>query len=559
MSSSGVAGRRIPAVVAALTLIAAACTAAPSTAPAGSGATGSQAAGGSGAPSSAAAKTTLNLIEQEPRSLDPNIVVDFSSATINQLLEPGYIIKTDGSIDYLSIKSVDVSPDNMTFTFTIDPNYKWSDGTPVTAQDYAFSWMRVLDPKTASEGAAFLFDIKGASDYNSGKVKDPSTVGIQATSATTLVVTTGHPAPWFKSVVALPYFPAVPMKVVQQYGDQWTDPSHMVSDGAYKLTTWDHGKQIVLDANPYYGGTAPSIKHVVLTITSSDPCVAQQRAFETAAVDMTTCVPPTDLARVKSDPTLSKELVVHPVSGTVWVQYDNSQAPFNDVRVRQAMAMVVDRQAIVQAITQGTAKVAPVLVPTDIPGNNPSDAFSGTADQAKQLLTQAGFPNGQGFPTFQIMASSARSQQQIAEILQQTWKDTLGITANVTVLEENAYRAWVKDRATQPYQVVVEQWYSDYADPQDWYDQVFGADDSRHMHYNDPAFLSLLQQADAATDPTTRIGLYKQADAILEKDQPSTSLYYPSNLYLMQPCLQGMFVGEAIIDAYYFRAGSFSC
>ena len=374
------------------------------------------------------------MIEQEPGSLDPNVVVNFSTMTIDPLFESGYIVLTDGSIKYLGISGISVSPDQLTWTFTLNPAYKWSDGTPVTAADYEYSWKRVLDPKTAGEGASFLFDIAGAEDYNSGKTTDPSTVGITATGDYTLQVKMAHPTPWFKAVVGLPYFPPVPMHIVQQFGNSWTDPSHIVTNGPYKLTSWEPGKDMVLTANPYYGGPAPAIKEVDISFTSEDPCVAQLRAYETNAVNMATCIPPTDIARVQSDPTLGKELVIHPLSGTVWVQFDNSQAPFNNVDVRQALAMVVDRQSIVDAITQGTAKVAPVLVPPDIPGNNPSDALQGSVAQAKQLLATAGFPDGKGFPTFQIMASASRSQAEIAEILQQTWSDTLGIHATITVL-----------------------------------------------------------------------------------------------------------------------------
>lgn len=494
---------------------------------------------------------TFRMMAGEPSSLDPNLVTDYSTYLIVQLFEPMYILRTNGSLQMLGAKSVSTSADGLTWTFQLNPAYKWSDGQPVTAADYEFSWTRDLDPKVGGAVGDFLTDIKNATEYNSKKITDPSQVGVTAVDKYTLKVTLAHPAPQFRAVVGLPYLQAVPKHVVQQWGDKWTDPSHIVSNGPYKLTSWEHDKQIVLDANPYYAGPMkPNIKHVVISITSTDPCVAQLRAYEANEIDFATCVPPQEISRIMKDPKLGPELKRLPLSGTVWVQFDNSRAPWNDVRVRQALAMVVDRKAIVDAITQGTATVAPVLVPTDIPGNNPADAFQGSVDQAKQLLAAAGFPDGKGFPKFTIMASAARSQKQIAELLQQMWSDKLGISSQVSVLEENAYRAWIKARKTEPYEAVIEQWFSDYADPQDWHDLVW-AKDYRNIHYSNPAFTKLVDQAEGELNAQKRIALFRQSNAILEKDQPCIPLYYPADLWLLKPYVTGLHIDQGILNLYY--------
>ena len=500
---------------------------------------------------------TFRMMVGEPSSLDPNMVTDFSTYVIVQLFEPMYILRTNGSLQFLGAKSFETSADGLTWTFKLNPAYKWSDGQPVTAADYEFSWKRALDPKLGGAVGDFLLDIKNASEYNSGKITDASQVGIAATDNYTLTVTLAHPAPQFRAIVGLPYVQPVPKHVVQQWGDKWTDPSHIVSNGPYKLTSWQHDKQIVLDANPYYGGLAPTIKHAVISITSGDPCVAQLRAFEANEVDFATCVPPQEISRVMKDPTLGRQFNRLPLSGTVWVQFDNSRAPWNDVRVRQALAMVVDRQAIVDAITQGTATAAPVLVPKDIPGNNPGDALRGTLNQAKELFAAAGFPGGKGFPKFTTMASASRSQKQIAELLQQMWSDKLGVSSQVTVLEEKAYRAWIKARKTEPYEAVIEQWYSDYADPQDWHDLVW-AKDYRNMHYSSPAFVKLVDQAEAELNPQKRIAIFRQANAVLEKDVPCIPLYYPADLWLVKPYVKGLHIDQGILNLYYIGSAQFT-
>ena len=499
----------------------------------------------------------FRMMAGEPSSLDPNTVTDFSTYLIVQLFEPMYILRTNGSLQMLGAKSVETSPDGLTWTFRLNPAYKWSDGQPVTAADYEFSWKRDLDPKLGGAVGDFLADVKNGPEYNSKKITDASQVGIAAVDNYTLRVTLAHPAPQFRAIVGLPYLQAVPKHVVEQWGDKWTDPSHIASNGPYKLTSWQHDKQIVFDANPYYAGPAPSVKHVEISITSTDPCVAQLRAFEANEIDFATCLPPQEISRITKDTQLGPQLKRLPLSGTVWVQFDNSRAPWNDVRTRQALAMVIDRKAIVDAITQGTATVAPVHVPKDIPGNNPADALGGSVDQAKQLLAAAGFPGGKGFPKFTIMASALRSQKQIAELLQQMWSDKLGITSQVSVLEENAYRAWIKARKNEPYEAVVEQWYSDYADPQDWYDLVW-AKDYRNIHYSSPMFMKLVDQAEKELSAQKRIAIFRQANAVLEHDVPSIPLYYPTDLWLIKPYVTGMKIDQGILNLYYIGSAHFT-
>ena len=198
------------------------------------------------------------------------------------------------------------------------------------------------------------------------------------------------------------------------------------------------------------------------------------------------------------DATLARELKPFPVAATVWVQYDNSRAPWNDKRVRYALALAIDRKAIVAAVSDDTATCRRRLVPELIPGSNPADALKGTVEDAKKLLADAGFPGGKGFPQFTITASANRGQPIIAQMLQQMWADNLGITATINVLEENAYRAWVKARKTEPYDIM-NQWYSDYADPANWYGDLVIAD-YRNSHFSNAAFADLVKKGNAEPD-----------------------------------------------------------
>jgi len=497
----------------------------------------------------------FRMIVGEPSSLDPNIATDFSIYVTSQLFDTLYRLQDDGSQKMLGAESYEVSEDGLVWTFKLNPNAKWSDGQPVTADDWVYSWLRALSPELASGVGTFLTAVKGASDYTAGTITDPAEVGLKAVDPLTFEVTMAQPSPQFKAVAGLPYLTPVPRHVIEQFGDKWTEAPNLVSNGPYKLEAWDHDQQIVLARNENYGNEAPAIERAVLTIATGDPCVAQVQAYEADEVDFATCVPSQDIARMRDQ--YPDEFSLQPLSATIFPVFDNSQEPWNDVRVRQAFSLAIDRQAIVDALTEGTSEPAPVLVPEGIVGRDLSHALTGTVDDAKQLLADAGYPGGAGFPEFTITASSARGRKELAELIQQMWKDNLGVTGKVEVLEENAFRAWVKARKDEPYDIQINGWYTDYVDPNNWYKEVF-VDDYRNMHFTDKEFVDLVGQGAYELDEAKRAELFTQADAILEREVPAIPAYYLTDIQLRKPWLQGLghtdvlglfFIAEASISA----------
>jgi oligopeptide transport system substrate-binding protein len=442
----------------------------------------------------------------------------------------------------------------LVWTFHLNPNSKWSDGQPVTANDWVFSWMRMLDPATGSGVAPFLSAIKGAADFTAGTLTDTAEVGVRAVDDLTFEVTMEQPSPQFRAVAALPYLTPAPQHVVEKFGDQWTEAGNLVSNGPYKLEAWDHDQQIILARNEHYGGEAPAIERAVLTIATGDPCVAQVQAYEADEVDFVTCVPAQDIARMRDQ--YPEEFSLQPLSSTIFPIFDNRKEPWNDVRVRQAFSLAIDRQLIVDALTEGTSEPAPVLVPEGIVGRNLDHALTGTIEDAQQLLTDAGFPNGEGFPQFTITTSSARGRKELAELIQQMWKDNLGVTSTVDVLEENAFRSWLNARADEPFDLAISGWYTDYEDPNNWYKEVF-VDDYRNMHFENEEFIDLVNQAAYELDEAKRAELFDQADAILERDVPAIPAYYLTDIQLRKPWLEG--IGHTpVLGLYYIADGLFA-
>src|SRR5262245_13499040 len=195
---------------------------------------------------------TLRMVIREPTSMDPNLAGDHSIWYVDQVFEGLYKVLDDGKTIWLGAKSLDVSKDGLTWTFKLNPASKWSDGTPVTAKDYEFSWKRAIDPKLASDTATFYSAIKGAEDYSGGKLKDVNEVGVKAIDDMTLQVKMDKPAPYFRSVAGLTYLYPVPRHVVEKFGDKWTEASNIVSNGVWKMESWKHDQEMVLVRNEGY-------------------------------------------------------------------------------------------------------------------------------------------------------------------------------------------------------------------------------------------------------------------------------------------------------------------
>jgi oligopeptide transport system substrate-binding protein len=498
---------------------------------------------------------TFRMIVGEPRYMDPNLATDFSIFVNQQLFQPLARLNKDGTLTMLQAKSIELGPDGKTWTITLNPDYKWSNGQPITAADWEYSWRRILDPKTGSEVAVFLSDIENADDYNKGKITDFSKVGIKATGDYTLQVVTAGPAPQFRAKLALPYLTPVPKAIVEKVGDKWILPANIASNGPYKLVSRVNDQSIVMEANPYYGGKKPAIPRIMMTVASGDVCAAQLRAYEADEVDFVTCLPSQDIARVLSDPKYKEELNPFPLAATEWVQYDMSHAPWTDKRVRQALALALDKKAIVTAVSNDTAHVALTLVPDSIPGGNSGDALKGTVADAQKLLADAGFPGGKGFPQFTITTAGILGRPLVAQMVQQMWADNLGIQSTINVLEANAFRAWVGQRKTEPYDVMIQGWWSDYADPANWFGDLI-INDFRKSHFKNEEFAALVAKGNAEPDPVKRIEIFRAANKILEEEQPMTAYDNPTDLWLVKPNVKGL-NHEGVLDSYHIEEASF--
>ncbi len=498
---------------------------------------------GSGAGQALAPDQNLRFVIGEPTYMDPNRAADASIWYVDQVFEGLYKILDDGKVRFLGATDMTISADGLTWTWKLNPKAKWSDGTPVTAGDYVYSWKRAIDPKLASDTSSFFSAIKGADAYNSGKVTDPNTVAVSAVDDLTLQAVLSAPAPYFKAIVGLTYLYPVPKKTVEKFGDKWTEAANIVTNGPWKMASWKHDQEMVFVRDDNYWGPKPTLTTITMRIApSADASTTSLRAFEAGETDFAISVPATDLQRVLADPVLGKQLTPEVLSAGNFLVFDTTHPPFDNTKVRQAFNMAIDRDKVVQTLSRGLYKASKVLVAPGIVGYQPSHALPGTPADAKKTLADAGYADPKSFPAVTLTVPTG-GQKTLGELLQQMWSDNLGVTVKVDAMESKAFSAWRTARSNQPFDIYTRGgWYSDYEDPTNWYNTFFDCASSCYLnsHWNNAQFLDLVKKAAPEADNAKRQQLYEQADAIMEQESPTAGLYYFTDYWMRKPYLQGV-------------------
>jgi oligopeptide transport system substrate-binding protein len=440
----------------------------------------------------------------------------------------------------------DISADGLTYTFTLRPGLKFSDGTPLTANDYEWTWKRNISPDTASEYAPSFYAIKGAQDYNTGKATDPNSVGVKATNATTLVVTLAAPAPYFLTLVSTWVYVPLQRATIEKNAAGWVEVGKIVTAGAYKLQDWTHNQRMVLVADSNYYGDKPSLQKITYVLYP-DIATAALPAYQKGDLDVVNSLSADDFRRVKGDATLSKELNLVPSSGTGFIVFDttNAASPVGKKEFRQAVYYALNRDNLCTNVLGGQFLPKATLVPEGILGYQPQPPLavttSGDKAKARQLLQAAGYAGEEIVFTH----SDAASAKAIAQAVQSDLKD-VGVTVRLAQLDRKAYAAWREARGTQAFGMYFGAWFSDYEDPNDWYNTFFGnpAQEYWKTHYpqtaSGKAFVTLIATANAAQDRTQRRMSFEQAEQQLLTDLPLVPVYGTADAVLVKPYVKGL-------------------
>ena len=482
---------------------------------------------------------TVNALQGEPDNLDPSkSSFATEAAVISRVFEPLLTFDKDLKPAPAAASSYDVSQDGKTYTFHLRQGNKYSDGQPVRAQDFEYSFKRILDPATAAEYASFFSDagIVGAADYNSGK-GNADAVGIKALDDNTLQIQLANTIGYLPDLVALWVVPPLRQDVIQKAGGAWAqDASTYIGNGPFKMTEWVHQDHVTLVPNPNYNGTQPKLQKVTLLMVSDSE--ADYAAYRNNERDWT-LVPDADVQAVRNDSTLSQQAVEYTELTTWWLAFNNAHTPLDNPNIRKAFSMAIDRNALIRDVAVGVGKPATSII---APGMLGYQADLGkdidfNPTQAKQLLAQAGYSDPATFPQVHFRYATTSANQARAEFVHAQLKQNLGIDIVLDSMESKAFQAAFK---AKDFDLAWEGWGADYPDPQDWMGSLFGCDASNNKYsYCDQQFDQASQKGDTSTDQNARLQAYAQAQQLLIQDLPVAPLFYRGRMVLVKPWVHG--------------------
>lgn len=497
---------------------------------------------GDSASSAAAEKPkgdTLRIaVEQAPDPLDPATLSDNRSIELGQNVYRG-LADVDQEAEVVPGLATWKTEDGKVYTFTLEPGSTYQSGAPITAETVAYSLNRVLSPEIGSGYTFFLSLIEGADDVTKGKAETAK--GIEVVDKRTLRITLTQPAAYFPAIASRwPYW-AVDPDVVEEGGDQWVKPGNLGGSGPYRLTKATGDTEYGFTAADY-GGPAPAIKNVnVSVVPEPSTRVARYKAGEFDAVFNLSAA---TLAQAKRDAALKDQLHTESLLRTTWLSLDNSRAPFDDERVRQAFNYAIDRDAVVRVPLGGLGKPARTFVPEGTPlieaPSEPQPWFSFDADAGKQLLAEAGYPDGKGFPKLDIVLGDRAEEQSVAQFLQAQLKENLGVDVGIKTMPQTAYNKLINDPATAP-KMLIYSFGLDYPDPQEIL-EFFGTSEGfvNYERFSDPRFDELVKRGNTSLDPAERTQAYSEAQEVFLDAAAVVPLYYGVSAWLAKPYLRGV-------------------
>ncbi len=457
----------------------------------------------------------------DPESLDPAIITALEDYRVVPALFEGLTRidpKTAVPIPGLA-ENWEVREEGTEYVFQLRPGLRWSTGEPLTADDVVFSWLRLLDPLTAADYAAQLFCVKNGEAFSTNGITDASKVGIHALDRNRVRVQLNHPVPYFLDLCASPTMAVVPRKVIETHGDRWLQVRPLPSSGSHTLEVWRLNDKLRLRKNPLYWDAANTVNSTVEFLPVGSPSTALN-LYERGVVDIIwdkDLVPSELLDDLKSRP----DFHAFPYIGTYFVRFNTTHPPFNDPRVRQALALAVNKRRIVERIIRGGEPVAHQLVPTGVAKHQAPDGLIPDPDAGRKLLAEAGFPQGKGFPVFQYLFDSAagggaKVHAKIAVELQEMWRRELGIRMELRQLEKKVYLA---AQNGLDYDLSRSSWLGDYNDPNTFLDLFLSNNGNNRTGWKNARYDGLIHRANLERDDLQRSELLREAESLLVRQE----------------------------------------
>jgi oligopeptide transport system substrate-binding protein len=479
----------------------------------------------------------------EPAALDPHITTGVSESHIINALFEGLVRKHPATLDPEPgvAERWEVSDDGRVWTFHLRHDARWSNGDPITAEDFRWSWMRALLPELGSQYNYMYFSIVNAQDFAEGRISDFSQVGVRVVDSHTLEVSLREPTPYFLQLLDHHSMYPVHRGSVEAMGtpgdrlSRWARVGNLVGNGPFVLTEWQTNSHLRVEKNPQYWDAGTTRLNAIV-FYPIDSQTTEERMFRDGQLHHTYDVP---LDKVPVYQAQEPERIkVDPYLGTYFYGINITRPGLTDARVRRALALSVDRELLAETVTQGIYQPGYSVVPPGTKGYEPPQLFRYDPEEARRLMAEAGYPEGRGFPGFSILYNTLEQHQKIAVALQQMWRRELGI--NVELVNQE-WQVYLDSQKTMNYDLVRRGWIGDYVDPNNFLDLFITNGGNNNTGFSNARYDEIiLHEAPATQDQAARYALFEEAERILMAEMPLIPIYVYQSKHLVRPEVKGM-------------------
>tara|TARA_B100000959_G_scaffold278953_1_gene338274 strand:- start:2415 stop:4076 length:1662 start_codon:yes stop_codon:yes gene_type:complete len=490
----------------------------------------------------------------EPEDLDPHLVTGVPEHNIISALIEGLV--SEDPKDLHPIPGIaerwEISEDGKKYTFFLRPDALWSNGEPVTAHDFHKSFERMLTPSMGSEYAYMLYSMKNAEAFNTSKIKDFSKVGSRVVDQRVLEITLENATPYFLSLIN--HYTWYPVHIptvekhgpISQRGNKWTKPGNFVGNGPFKLKEWRLNDVVIVEKNPTYWD-ADSVKLNEIHFYAIDQANTEERSFRAGQLHNIYTMPLGKIDRYKRDyPDLIK---IEPYAGTYFYRINVTKPPTNNPLVRRALAMAIDREAIVKSVTRGGQLAGNFFTPPGTGGYTSRAHIPSNVEKARNLLAEAGYPNGENFPKLEILYNTQEGHRRIAEAIQEMWKKSLNI--DITLVNQE-WKVFLAAQRQIDYQICRAGWIGDYVDPNTFLDMWTSWSQQNQTGWSSEEYDGLIREASRTQNMKARLELFQEAEAILMDEVPIIPIYIYTRVYALHPSVKGWFAN--ILDHHPYKS-----
>lgn len=489
----------------------------------------------------------------EPQAIDPHILSGSPEARVAFSLFEGLVRVNPYSLQVEPgvAQSWEFSDDGRSIRFHINPRARFSNGDPITADDVVWSWHRALNPKTGNLLADYLFSVKNAEAYHRGRIADPEQVGVRALDTLTLVVDLEFPDPYVLRKLAYIYNSVVHRDTILAHGEmtsrysQWTRPENFVGSGPFRLDSWKIQRYLKVTRNEYYWD-ADRVALEGIVFRPIESASTEEKMFRSGQLHATITVPNAKIPVYRGYP--ESPLAEGPYMSTYYYMLNSKRPPLDDQRVRRALALAIDRDALATSVLEDTVLPSSNYIPQGMPGYEHPDVLGFDPAQARALLAQAGYPGGAGFPKIELNYNTSENHRTVAVAVQQMWKKHLNI--DITIANQE-WKVYLDTLDREDYSIARMGWIGDVY-PGAFLDRLVTGGSTNRIGFSNARYdRIILEEVRSTNDINELLGLYQEAERLLLEDTALIPVFSYKVKRLAQPSLTGLPINET--DSFNYK------